>query len=173
MLKKGLLVFLILVTTGCSSMNLKDFSNNQPEFKIEEYFLGKTSASGLFIDLFGKVKRQFTVEMEGIQEGDIFILNETFLYDDGEEEFRRWEITKTSDTTYEGISTDIKGIAQGERSGNAINWHYTLKLKYGDGILLVKFDDWLIMQDKKRVFNKATMKKFGVPLGNVYLFFTK
>jgi len=73
MLKKGLLVFLILVTTGCSSMNLKDFSNNQPEFKIEEYFLGKTSASGLFIDLFGKVKRQFTVEMEGIQEGNIFI----------------------------------------------------------------------------------------------------
>jgi len=173
MLKKGLLVFLILVTTGCSSMNLKDFSNNQPEFKIEEYFLGKTSASGLFIDLFGKVKRQFTVEMEGIQEGNIFILNETFLYDDGEEEFRRWEITKTSDTTYEGNSTDIKGIAQGERSGNAINWHYTLKLKYGDGILLFKFDDWLIMQDKKRVINKATMKKFGVPLGNVYLFFTK
>jgi len=173
MLKKGLLVFLILVTTGCSSMNLKDFSNNQPEFKIEEYFLGKTSASGLFIDLFGKVKRQFTVEMEGIQEGNIFILNETFLYDDGEEEFRRWEITKTSDTTYEGNSTDIKGIAQGERSGNAIIWHYTLKLNYGDGLLLVKFDDWLIMQDKKRVFNKATMKKFGVPLGNVYLFFTK
>ena len=96
-------------------MNLKDFSNNQPEFKIEEYFLGKTSASGLFIDLFGKVKRQFTVEMEGIQEGNIFILNENFLYDDGEEEFRSWEITKTSDTTYEGNSTDIKGIAQGER----------------------------------------------------------
>jgi hypothetical protein len=174
MSKKSLfIIFLFLLTTGCSTMNLKDFANNKPEFKLEEYFLGKTSASGLFIDLFGKVKRQFTVEMEGIQEGDVFILNETFLYDDGEEEFRRWEITKTGEMNYEGNSSDIKGIAQGERSGNAINWHYTLKLKYGDGIMLVKFDDWLIMQDSKRVFNKATMKKFGVPLGNVYLFFTK
>jgi len=174
MSKKSLLIILLfLITTGCSTMKLNDFTDKQPEFKLEEYFLGKTTASGLFIDLFGKVKRQFTVEMEGIQEGDVFILNETFLYDDGEEEFRRWEITKTSETTYEGNSSDIKGVAQGERSGNAINWHYTLKLKYGDGIMLVKFDDWLIMQDSKRVFNKATMKKFGVPLGNVYLFFTK
>jgi len=111
--------------------------------------------------------------MEGIQEGDLFILNETFLYDDGEEEFRRWEITKTGETTYEGHSSDIIGIAQGERSGSAINWHYTLKLKYGDGTLNVQFDDWLIMQDEKNVFNKATMKKFGVRLGDVYLFFRK
>ena len=58
-------------------MKLKNFTDKKPEFKLEEYFLGKTSASGLFIDLFGKVKRQFTVDMEGIQEGDVFILNET------------------------------------------------------------------------------------------------
>ena len=70
--------------------------------------------------------------MEGIQQGDVFILNETFLYDNGEEEFRRWEITKTGEKTYEGNSSDIN-VAKGERSGN-VNWHYTLKLKYGDGI---------------------------------------
>ena len=111
--------------------------------------------------------------MEGIQEGDVFILNETFLYYNGEEEFRRWEITKTGERTYEGNSSDIIGVANGERLGNALNWHYTLKLKYGDGILNVKFDDWLIMQDEKNVFNKATMKKFGIRLGDVYLFFRK
>ena len=37
----------------------------------------------------------------------------------------------------------------------------------------VKFDDWMIMQDEKNVFNKATMTKFGIRLGDVYLFFTK
>ncbi|MDB2360088.1 DUF3833 domain-containing protein, partial [Alphaproteobacteria bacterium] len=165
--------FLVFVLNGCSNMKLDDFAEKKPEFKLEEYFLGKTSASGLFIDRFGKVKRQFTVDMEGIQDGDLFVLNETFLYDNGEEEFRRWEITKTGEKTYQGSSSDIKGIALGERSGNAVNWHYTLKLKYKDGIMLVKFDDWLIMQDEKNVFNKATMKKFGVRLGDVYLFFKK
>jgi hypothetical protein len=171
--KLVLIGILALTITGCSDMNLKDFAEKKPELKIEEYFLGKTSASGLFIDRLGKVKRQFTVDMEGIQEGDLFILNETFLYDDGEEEFRRWEIKKTGDKSYEGRSSDIKGIALGARSGNAINWHYTLKLKYKDGIMLVKFDDWLIMQDEKHVFNKASMKKFGIRLGDVYLFFKK
>ena len=164
---------LLIFVSGCNNMKLDNFANNQPIFKLEDYFLGKTTASGLFIDRFGKVRRQFTVEMEGIQEEDNFILNETFLYDDGEEEFRKWIIKKTGEKTYEGTSEDIKGIALGERSGNAINWHYTLKLKYGDGIMNVKFDDWLIMQNEKNVFNKATMKKFGVRLGDVYLFFTK
>ena len=174
MLKNILFIsFLAFALSGCSNMKLSNFSDKKPELKIEEYFLGKTSASGLFIDRFGKVRRQFKVDMEGIQEGDTFILNETFLYDDGEEEFRRWEIKKTGEKTYEGSSSDIKGIALGERSGNAINWHYTLKLKRKDGIMLVKFDDWLIMQDEKNVFNKATMKKFGIQLGDVYLFFKK
>ena len=174
MLKKLIFIGILALTiTGCSDMKLKDFAEKKPELKIEEYFLGKTSASGLFIDRLGKVKRQFTVDMEGIQEGDLFILNETFIYDDGEEEFRRWEIKKTGDKSYEGRSSDIKGIALGEISGNALNWNYTLKLKYKDGIMLVKFDDWLIQQDEKNVFNKATMKKFGVRLGDVYLFFKK
>ena len=66
MFKKSLLLgFLVLIVTGCSNMKLEDFADKKPEFKLEEYFLGKTTASGLFIDLFGKVKRQFTVEMEG------------------------------------------------------------------------------------------------------------
>ena len=174
MLKKLILIGILALTiTGCSDMKLKDFAEKKPEFKIEEYFLGKTTASGLFIDRLGKVRRQFTVDMEGIQEGDTFILNETFLYDDGEEEFRRWEIKKTGDKSYEGRSSDIKGIALGKSSGNALNWHYTLKLNYKDGVMLVNFDDWLIQQDEKNVFNKATMKKFGIRLGDVYLFFKK
>ena len=113
------------------------------------------------------------VRARGLVEDEEAEWEEEAAYDDGEEEFRRWEIKKTGEKTYEGTSEDIKGIALGERSGNAINWHYTLKLKYGDGIMNVKFDDWLIMQDDKNVFNKATMKKFGIRLGDVYLFFTK
>ena len=91
----------------------------------------------------------------------------------GKRNFDAGRLPKQEKKTYEGQSSDIVGVAQGERSGNAINWHYTLKLKYGDGILNVQFNDWLIMQDEKNVFNKATMKKFGIRLGDVYLFFRK
>ena len=113
------------------------------------------------------------MNLQGTITGNQLVLDETFLYDDGEEEFRKWIISKTSETTYRGESSDIKGFATGERSGNAVNWHYTLKLKYKDGFMNVQFDDWLIMQDENRVFNKAAMKKFGIRLGQLYLFFTK
>ena len=47
MFKKGLLLgFLVLIVTGCSNMKLEDFANKNPEFKLEEYFLGKTTANG-------------------------------------------------------------------------------------------------------------------------------
>ena len=58
MLRKSLLLgVLVLIITGCSNMKLQDFADKKPEFKLEEYFLGKTTASGLFIDLFGQVNR--------------------------------------------------------------------------------------------------------------------
>ena len=81
-MKKIIFILTSMTLIGCGNMKLDNFSDNKPVLKIEEYFLGKTSASGLFIDRFGNVKRQFTVDMEGIQEKDAFILNETFLYDD-------------------------------------------------------------------------------------------
>ena len=64
MIKKWIILgILVSFLNGCSNMKLDDFAEKKPEFKLEEYFLGKTSASGLFIDRFGKVKRQFTVDM--------------------------------------------------------------------------------------------------------------
>ena len=45
MFKKLVLIGILALTiTGCSDMNLKDFAEKKPELKIEEYFLGKTSA---------------------------------------------------------------------------------------------------------------------------------
>ena len=44
---------LLIFVSGCNNMKLEDFANKKPIFKIEEYFLGKTTASGLFIDRLG------------------------------------------------------------------------------------------------------------------------
>ena len=50
-----ILTFLFLIS--CSTdMNINDFSDNKPKFKLEEYFNGKTEAWGMFHDRFGNLK---------------------------------------------------------------------------------------------------------------------
>jgi hypothetical protein len=168
--------FLSLVTlliSGCSSMNVEDFENTQPEFVLEEYFEGRTMAWGLFEDRFGRVQRQFVVTMDGTWDGTTLILNEDFVYNDGETENRVWTLTKTDDMNYEGTTQNSIGTARGTRAGNAFNWKYDFNLKVGDDTWKVKFDDWMFLQPNGVLLNKATVTRWGFKLGTVYLSFSK
>ncbi|MBL8644783.1 MAG: DUF3833 family protein, partial [Rhodospirillaceae bacterium] len=90
-----------LLITGCSaSMKPEDFANKQPRFVIEEYFTGKTKAWGIFEDRFGNLRREFLVDITGTWDGKQLILDERFLYSDGEKEQRVWTIDKVDDNTY-------------------------------------------------------------------------
>ena len=122
MLLRALLVMSgLLVLSGCSGMKPSDFSSHQPKFVLESYFSGKTRAWGMFEDRFGKVRRQFVVDIEGDWNGEELVLDEDFRFDDGERSTRQWRIRKTADGRYEGTADDVVGKAVGIASGNALN----------------------------------------------------
>jgi hypothetical protein len=58
-------------------------------------------------------------------------------------------------------------------AGNALHWHYTMNLPMGDGVIRVKFNDWMFLQPNNILINKAQVSKWGVHLGTVTLFFSK
>jgi hypothetical protein len=167
------LLAITLLISGCSSMKIEDFSDTQPEFVLEEYFVGKTTAWGLFEDRFGNVQRQFVVTIDGTWDGTTLTMTEDFIYSDGETEKRIWKLTKTDEMNYEGTTENSIGIASGTRTGNAFNWVYDFNLKVGDGYWKVKFDDWMFLQPNGVLLNKATVTRWGFKLGTVYLSFSK
>lgn len=169
-----LMLMSFFVLTGCSAMNIDDFSNREPRLVLEDYFQGKTYAWGMFEDRFGEVRRQFKVEIDGRWDpaSRTLTLDEYFLYDDGERDKRTWVITKHDDNRYTGTFAEVVGEAEGQVRGNALNWVYTMDLKVGDGSWRVKFDDWMFLQPDGVMINKATVKKWGFELGQVTLFFT-
>jgi hypothetical protein len=65
------------------------------------------------------------------------------------------------------------GVASGSVSGNAFNWKYKFNLSIGNSKLKVDFDDWMFLQDNNYLMNIAKVKKFGITLGTVILFFNK
>ncbi|MEL0242466.1 MAG: DUF3833 family protein, partial [Pelagibacteraceae bacterium] len=74
---------------------------------------------------------------------------------------------------YTGYADGVIGTASGSVSGNAFNWKYGFKLKVGSSTLNVKFDDWMFLQEDGYLINIAKVKKFGITLGRVILFFEK
>ncbi len=154
-------------------MNINNFSNTKPEFNLEKYFTGKTQAWGLFHDRFGNLKRSFKVDITGDLTGEELILDERFLYDDGEKDQRIWKIKILGNNMYSGTADDVIGEAIGEAKGNALNWKYKLNLKVKNSEIKVDFDDWMFLQDKGVLINRAEVKKWGINIGVVTITFLK
>ena len=145
----------------------------KPEFSLEDYFSGKTEAWWLFHDRFGNLKRSFKVDITGTLSGNELTLDERFLYDDGEEDQRIWKIKLLGNNKYSGTADDVVGSAIGEASGNALNWKYKLNLKIKDSTVKVDFDDWMFLQDRGILINRAEVKKWGLNIGVVTITFLK
>ncbi len=171
---KLLLTLLTLALLGgCETMKPDDFSQHQPKLDLYDYFTGETRAWGLFEDRFGQVRRQFQVDIEGRVEDGELVLEEDFLYDDGERDRRVWRIRRDGSQGYTGRAADVVGQARGQAAGNALNWRYDMDLKVGDGTWRVGFDDWMFLQPGGVLINRARVTKFGLEIGSVSLFFTK
>ena len=163
-------VLVLAFVTGCT-MQPEDFKDTGPKLKIEEYFLGETRAWGIFEDRFGKLRRQFVVDIMGTMDGDELVLDERFDYADGEKDRRVWRIRKLDEHNYEGRADDIIGVAKGVSYGNALNWSYDLDLQIGDNSLRVHFNDWMFLQTDGVLMNRARVTKWGFDIGEVTLMF--
>ena len=106
-----LTITLLIVLNSCTTMKLEEFKLKKPELKLEEYFLGKTTARGVFEDRFGNIKKSFIVYIDGTWDGKTLVLKEDFIYDDGTKEFREWKITKKGENFYTGFADGVVGTA--------------------------------------------------------------
>ena len=158
---------------GCSTPQVQDYAKETPVLELREYFNGTLDAHGIFTDRSGKVVKRFTVVMERTWKGDQGVLDEAFTYSDGTTQRRIWRLTRHANGRYTGQADDVVGMAEGQQSGNAFNWAYTLALPVDGRVIEVQFDDWMYLMDDKVMLNKAAMRKWGVGLGEVTLSFYK
>ena len=158
---------------GCASPQVSDYAQQRPKLELDRYFNGRIRAHGIFQKRGGEVVRRFTVVMDCHWEGNQGVLDEAFSYSDGSTQRRVWRLTKHADGRYTGRADDVVGEAEGQESGNAFRWNYTLRLPVDGKEYDVQFDDWMFLVDERVMLNRATMSKFGITLGEVLLSFTK
>ena len=174
----GVLVAFSLGIAACARKDVGTLASHQPGLVLEEFFTGQSVAYGIFEDRFGNLRRQFRVNLSGKLDGNRLVLDEEFLYDDGERASRTWTIDRlgpASDGTvhYTGRAADVKAAAQGLQVGNALNWRYDITLEMSGISLDVHFDDWIYKQDEDIAINRAFVNKFGVEIGSVTIVFIR
>lgn len=174
MFKKGLIFIIGFMSLfSCSSISPKDYETQNPKLDIRKYLNGKVTAWGLLEDRKGKITRRFVVTMEGKWNGNEGILEEHFIFDDGEKSERTWKISFKDDHNFVASAADTVGNAKGTQYGNALQMEYVLNLKVGKKTYDVTLDDWMYLIDANTLVNKSTIKKFGITFGKLTIFFKK
>ena len=158
---------------------MNKLANNNTEmflsdrFVPEQYFMGYIEATGVFIDRFGAIRRRFNVSINGQKTDEGFSLEEYFLFDDGENETRKWFIKKIDQNTYAGKCDDVCGEAIGYLHDSHLSWNYHFNLKIFNRKIKVKFEDVMVQQTPFIMLNNAKIKKYGFLLGEVFISFKK
>lgn len=172
-MKNWLLILCCVLVSGCSSVSIKDYAQEQPTLDLYEYFSVPVEAWGMFQNRSGQVIKRFHVDIRSHRQGEQLILDERFAYSDGTTERRVWTLTPDGETRWTGTADDVVGEAQGELAGNAFHWRYQLRLPVDGTTYVVNFDDWMFLMDRDTLINRASMSKLGVELGQVTLFFRR
>ena len=164
-----------ILLTSCTVNNMKptDFKDQKPRLIIEEYLSGNVNAWGILQNRSGKVTRQFSAKLNGKWDGKQLILDEKFIWNDGEIQERQWTIDKIDEHYYEGTAGDVVGKAKGYSYGPAFKFEYVLLVPVKGKEMKITFDDWIFMQDEKIAINRATMTKFGIKVAELTVMFVK
>jgi hypothetical protein len=140
----------------------------------EEFFEGQLRGHGLFLDRFGQLRRTFVIDLKGTRQGDNVTLEEHLQYDDGEEIYRTYTITKTSDNHYIATAdSGLVGDAKIASYGNTLNWRYKYRQEVGGREWILSFDDWMFRQSDDLVLNWARVTKWGFRVGELFMSISK
>ena len=158
---------------GCAGITVEKYRAEKPVLDLRTYFDGTIDAWGMFQDRSGAVVKRFNVVIDARWHGDVGTLDERFSWSDGTSSRRVWTITRHGDGRYTGRADDVVGEALGEAAGNALRWRYVLALPVDGKVYHVDFDDWMFLVDERVMLNRSAMSKWGFPLGEVTLSFTR
>jgi hypothetical protein len=172
-MKKIWLLVCCFLLVSCGSASVDDYVAERPVLDLESYFSRPVQAWGMFQDRSGKVIKRFHVQIDSRRDGDKLILDERFVYSDGQRQQRVWTLSPDGPGRWRGTAGDVIGEARGELAGNALRWRYRLLLPVDDTTYEVEFDDWMYLMDEDTLINRSFMSKFGVELGQVTLFFRR
>jgi len=159
----------ILLVSGCGTASIGDYRDRSPAFVPEDFFNGALTAHGVVKDFSGTAIRHFNADIIGCWSDGVGTLDESFLFDDGQQQTRVWTLTPSGNQTYIGTAGDVVGDGAARWEGNAMFLDYTLRIALDDSTIDVHIDDRMYRISENVVVNESKMRKWGFGVGEILL----
>lgn len=167
------ILLLFMLFAACSSIQVSDYSERDPQMIPEQFFDGDLTAHGIVKNRSGKVIRTFTADIKAYWDEEYGTLEEDFIFDDGEKQRRVWKLVRQQEGGYIGTAGDVVGDAEGEISGNSMFLEYVLAVPYKDDTINLSIDDRMYLIEPNILVNESVMRKFGFRVGEIVLVIQK
>ena len=172
-MKQFLYLCLILSLLSACAPDTERYKAETPALQPDRFFNGSLTSWGFFQNWRGQAIKRFRMQAIARWNGEHGTMDEHFVFQDGKTQDRHWTFVKTGEHTFTGSAPDVEGDAKGIVYGNTLHWQYTIALPIDGQPQTVFFDDWLYLIDQDHMFSDVTIKKFGLPVGKLTMFFTR
>lgn len=168
-----LIPFTVIILGGCSAPGLDAYADRSPQFVPETFFNGPLQAHGVVKNRSGEVIRTFTAQLQGSWKDGQGLLQEKFLFNDGEVQYRNWRLVPTTGAgkypTYQTTAEDVIGPGELTVAGNAAFMRYTLEVPYGDSKIQVSVKDRMYLTTDQVLIGESELTKWGFRVGEIVL----
>nr|WP_281282001.1 DUF3833 family protein [Aliikangiella coralliicola] len=167
-------LILLLTSLGLLSCSVKQESylDNTPKLDFADYFNGKLCAWGVVRERSGELSRKFVADINAYSLAESIVLDEVFLFDDGERQTRQWKF-KLSGGQWIGTAGDVVDTAIGEVVGDSLHLNYQLEVKVDGDSWVINMDDWLHLIDRRTLMGTTNMSKWGFNVGRIDILMRK
>lgn len=158
--------------SSCSTTSIDEYASNRPNLNLPQFFDGDLNAHGVLKDRGGKVTRYFNATIKAYWKDGVGTLEEKFIFDDGEIQYRNWTLTPTA-TGYAATAGDVIGTGSAQVKGNAMQLNYVLEINYKGSPMQLQVDDWMWQVNNNTLINESTLRKWGFKVGSIQLVIIK
>lgn len=170
------LLFTAALSTACSGPGIERHADRKPKFVAEEFFSGPMMAYGIVKDRGGNVTRKFVAELNGSWENGRGLLREKFEFDDGEIQYRNWQLAPLSSAAaaqgyrqYSATAEDVVGTSTMSVVGDAVFMEYVLQVPFRGRTLDISVDDQMILVAPHILIAESDLSKWGFNVGEIQL----
>lgn len=158
---------LVLLAACGKPLDVAQAGRGGPALDPIRFFTGHVRSWGVLENRGGEPTAIVTTDCQGTADGPDALRMTQRLLVDGTPTTREWSMRRTAPGRFQATANDMVGTAEGEASGRAFHWHWTLALSPGNPLKNVDMEQWWYLQDDGSVLNRTVVRKLGLVAAEV------
>ena len=161
-MRPTLVAALLLLSTCSDPLPVSAFKDASPGLDPVRFFTGHVRSLGVLEDRSGQPTSIVTTDCTGTAEGpDGLHMVQHLQVGTEPPATRDWHMRRIAPGQYRATANDMVGEANGEASGRAFHWHWTLALSPGNSLENVTMEQWWYLEADGSLINRTTISKLG------------